>query len=144
MTANLGRPYSDVVELADESAATATGTGTAVAAPGGRIGAMQFIFDLTSAASTGSDTLDVYVETTLDGTNWIEIVHFAQVTGSATTYQMAGKIVAGLKEDLFTTSATLAASAHRDLFGSQYRAKWTITDDSGSASFAFTVNMLPC
>lgn len=106
--------------------------------------AMAFILDVTAAATEAGDTLDVFVQTKLDGTNWVDIVAFTQVTGDGGTKRHVAKVIAGAAEAMFEDSATLSAGSVRDLLGDGFRPRWDITDSgTDNASFTFSVRMIP-
>lgn len=98
---------------------------------------LQFTMATTNTSAAASDTLDVYVQTTLDGTNWFDVVHFTQVLGNGGAKSYAAKILAGAAEAEFSTAATLAAGSVRNIVGDKYRVKYVVA--GGTADFGFTV-----
>jgi hypothetical protein len=109
------RYYSDPETRVDFDlpSAARTTTGTATAFSTGDVEVVQATL-VVSAASGTTPTLDVRLETTVDGTNWDTVGSFPQQT---TTQAGRGKVFAGL--------------------GTQARWAWTI--GGTSPSFTFTV-----
>lgn len=120
-------------------AETATGTGSSVSGFG-FFDVFEFQLDVTAAATQSSDTFDAYVQTTLDGTNWIDVVHFTQVLGNGGAKRFVAKISSELAESMFSTATALSAGSIRHIVGDQFRAYWAITDAStADASFTFSL-----
>lgn len=133
-----GRTIAENQSLLASAAKTETGTGDAVLLEGFEV--LEFQLDVTVAATEVGDTLDVYVQTTIDGTNWIDIVHFTQVVGNGGAKRYISKISASLALTEFEVGTALGAAAVRHLVGAQYRVRWAITDaGSDNASFTFSV-----
>lgn len=134
-----GRTIVENQILLASGARTETGTGDAVLLEGFEV--LEFQLDATAAATDVGDTLDVYIQTTLDGgTNWIDIVHFTQVLGNGGAKRYISKISASLALTEFEVGTALGAAAVRHLVGSQYRVRWAITDSgTDNASFTFSV-----
>jgi hypothetical protein len=113
---------------------TAYGTGNEVIdlTKAGPIKAIAFELNCSVQAKDVGDTLDVYVQTSLDGgTTWVDVVHFTQLlgnTGGAKVYY--AKIAAVTALTMFETAAALTAGNVRDLIGTHLRAKYVITNDS--------------
>lgn len=133
-----GRPSLQNLILQDAGAQTVTGTGSVLQIDG--LEALVFQLDLTAAATESSDTLDVYVQTTIDGTNWIDIVHFTQVLGNGGAKRYFSKVLGVGTLTEFENATSLGAAAARNIMGSQFRVRWAITDASTqNASFTFSV-----
>lgn len=117
---------------------TAGAFGDAVTLEG--FAALVFQLDVTAAATDAGDTLDVTVQTTIDGTNWVDIHHFTQVLGNGGAKRYYGKVVFDAALTEFENGAALAAAAGRSIFGSQYRVKYVVVNTSTEdASFTFSV-----
>ena len=114
---------------------TATGTGTATICPQASE-AIAFTLDVTAAATDVGDLLDVYVQTKIDGTNWVDVVHFTQVLGNGGAKRYMAKIIAGVATAEFENGTALGAAAVRNLMGTEYRVRWTVTD-AGSDNALF-------
>lgn len=133
-----GRAIIENQILLPSATREASGTGDEYLADGGWR-RLWLALDVDSAADDALDALDVFVQTTIDGTNWIDIAHFSQVAGndSPSTRVLKVSMLDALTE--FEASASLAAGNVRSIFGAQYRARWEITDNTGNASFTFSV-----
>lgn len=129
-------------------AATTTAAG-AVDAQGdsvrlpGMVNGFVFVLDVTAAATDVGDTLDVTIQTKLDGTNWTDVVHFAQVLGNGGTKRHVEKIAASPALAGFEVGTGLAAGAVRDLLGDEWRVAYVQVDADTDASFTFSVTACP-
>ncbi len=137
----VGSPNFAGATIQASAAQTATGTGSAAKSSGEWFAAVWQL-DVTAAATAAGDTLDVYVQTTVDGTNWFDIVHFPQMLGNggAKRYiMMTNAYVGELSGDVFfDPSAALPANQVQNIFGDQYRVRWVIASSS-APSFTFSV-----
>ena len=133
-----GRPTLANIILQASAAKTATGTGSEITLDGYE--AIVFQCELTAAATDAGDTLDVFVQTTIDGTTWLDAVHFTQMLGNGGAKRYISKLSASLALTEYETGTALGAAAVRHIFGSQWRVRWAITDASTqNASFTFSV-----
>lgn len=107
--------------------------------------AYVFVLDVTNAATDNADTLDVSVQTKLDGTNWTDVVHFTQVLGDGSdTLRYTAKIVpAAVAQTEFEIGTGLGAAAVRHLAGDEWRVKWVIVDADADGTFTFSVTGIP-
>lgn len=134
-------PAGENKVLFASAAVTADATETAITGFEG-YSQVQLQMKCSAAASTANDKMNVYIDTTFDGTNWINIAQFTELLGNG-----------GAKEELYTINpgamtattpiniaADAAAGAARHILGDRLRARFDITDDSGSASFTIAVN----
>jgi hypothetical protein len=132
--------------LLASAARTATGQGTAVT------GLYQFttatvMLDITVDESTSADTLSVLIQRLMpDQTAWDSIARFTTALGDAGASQQVIDLVSTASAggaravDSSTTSPTITSGAIRDVsWTDQWRVIWIIVDDSGSASFTFSV-----
>jgi hypothetical protein len=53
------------------------------------------------------------------------------------------KITAHVATAEFENGTALGAAAVRNLMGDEWRARWAVTDDSGNASYTFSVTGIP-
>lgn len=129
--------------LLASAARTATSTGeAAVRLP--RADAYAFTLVVTAAATDAGDTLDVFVQTKLDGTNWTDVVAFTQVLGNGGAKRYIAKVVAALAQDDFEVGSALSAGEVRHLIGDEWRVRFAIADVStDDASFTFSVSAIP-
>jgi hypothetical protein len=120
----------------------ATGNGDAVRLPVAP--AYAFVLDVSAAATAAGDTLDVFVQAMLDGTNWVDVVHFTQVLGDGGAKRYVSKIAPGaVVQAEFEVGAALAAAAVRHLAGDKWRVRWAIVDANASGGFTFGVTGIP-
>ena len=128
------------VAIQASAAQTVTGNGTAVTGYG-KYSVAWFELDVTLAATEAGDTLNVFVQTQIDGTNWVDIVHFTEVLGNGAAKRFVSKVSADLAETMFETGTALAAAGVRHILGDSYRARWAIVDvaTTGNQSFTFSV-----
>jgi hypothetical protein len=129
------------------STATAAGainaaTSSAVHIPG-QPRSIAFVLDLTAAATDAGDTLDVKVQTRLDGTNWVDVVAFTQCLGNGGAKRHFAKIDAGIAQALFENGSALAAGSVRNLIGEVWRVVHTQVDADSDGSFTFSVTACP-
>ncbi len=136
--------YEDAVALQASGAETDTGTGTVTGVLPGGVNGVILTLDVTVAATAVGDTLNVFVQTKTDGTNWVDVCHFTEVVGDGGAKQYVDKIHAHGAVTMFETGAALSASAQRDLIGSAWRCRWVVVDaDTDDASFTFSVVAVP-
>lgn len=87
-----------------------------------------------------SATLDVYVQTSLDGTKWTDVAHFTQVIGDESEYYYVLKLNRGLAQAGFELDASLSANAVRHILGRYWRVRHD-TDGMASSAASFTYNV---
>lgn len=134
----------EVVLMQASAAQVATNTGVAaVRLP--VADAYGFILDITADESTTADKLDVYIQTRFDdgGENWLDVVHFTQNNGDDGATQYVSKIVKAIAVTEYEVGTALAETTVRHLMGDEWRVRWTVLDDSGSASYTFSVSAMP-
>lgn len=133
----------DAKTLLASAAQTATSTGeTAIRLPG-MVNAFAFTLDITVDESTAADLLDVFIQTKADGSKWTDVVHFTQNAGDDGAKRYVEKVAASPAFAGFEVGSALAAGEVRDLIGDEWRVRFTVNDDSGSASFTFSVTACP-
>lgn len=115
--------------------------GTAVAFYGER---RRFIIlcDVTVKDTDATDFLDVYVDFLVDGTTWANAVHFTQYLGTgAASKEIAVIDATNPGATVLAVTADAASGVVRPgVFGSEIRARWTITEAGAvDASFTFGV-----
>lgn len=145
VTGRLAGEAPGVTTLLASGARTATaGTaGSAVYLPAHCEG-YGFVLDVTEAATDANDTLDVQVQTLVDGTNYVAVASFTQVVGNGGAKRHVMKINASAAQAVFEGSATLAAGSVRNWAGDAWRVYYVIVDPTGSnASFTFSVSAMP-
>ena len=132
----------ETITLAASAARTAGANGTAVYVGGER---RRFIIvnAITNSDTDAGDTLDVYVDCSLDNTTWYNAVHFTQQAGNGaarTEYAVLDPSNPGTSVINVTTDAA-AAAVRPGLFGPYMRARWAIVD-SGDANQTHTFSVI--
>jgi len=134
-----GRAIAVNQVLLASAARTATSTGsTPVEKILAGFKVLFFQLDVTAAATAAGDKIDVYVQTTLDGTKWVDIVHFTQILGNGGVKLFRTKVNADVATAEFENGAALGAAAVRNIVGDQYRCRWVVTS-ADAPSFTFSV-----
>lgn len=102
-----------------------------------------FFLNISAAAAAVGDTLDVYLQHTVDGTNYDDFVHFTQALGNGG----AKKFQAQWERDVTPTTpqkapndAALSAGVAQGPVGSSWRLKWVVVD-GGAHGQAFTFSV---
>ena len=149
----MAAPVYEAVVLVPSAAQTADGQSDAMSlmqpALGGKglpgAQGIAFVLDVTAAAVGVDDTLDVAIQTKLDGTNWVSVVAFTQVLGNGGAKRHIGKITNGAALTMFEAATALSAGSVRNLMGKEWRASWVIVDGGAatSQSFTFSVTAIP-
>lgn len=129
--------------LLASGAITATSSGTAaVNLDGFDADALIVQLDVTAAALAVGDTLDMFVQTTVDGTNWVDIVHFTQVLGNGGVKRFFAKVGRPTVETMFENATALAAASVRNLLGNQFRTRYTIAGATPNFTVSVKANVL--
>jgi hypothetical protein len=130
--------------LQASAAQTATNTGTtAIRIPNAANGVV-IVVDLTAAATDAGDLLDLYVQTKIDGTNWVDVYYAEQMLGNGGAKRFIAKLVGAVAQAEFENATGLVASNVRHLIGDEWRVRWTVTDaGADNASFTFSVTICP-
>lgn len=131
------------ITLLASAARTADGNSATSRMQNFRQGIIQL--DITAAATEVADTLNVYVQSSPDGTNWCDLISFTQATGTGGAVRRVARwnsYAAVTTAEGACTDATLAAgSVSQGPIADQIRVKWDITDSTitGNLSFTFSV-----
>ena len=135
-----GRPIIDSVVI-DER----TGIGTTDAAEGNSPAVELVGYEalcaqvlMTAGDELPESTLDVYLQTTIDGTNWIDVIHFTQLNGEQTGRKLVSKICGAAAEATCDITTSLDAGHVRNIFGSLWRVRWVLAG-GGGVGFGFQV-----
>lgn len=135
------RLAGEAFTLAAHAARTANGTGDAVAGFG-RFRRLGLLLEITASATDAGDTLDVYVDGSLDGATWFNLIHFGQQAGNGT----AKKELAILDPSapgtsvIAVTSDASAGAVRPAGFAPYLRARWAVADSGdGNSSHTFGV-----
>lgn len=99
------------------------------------------ILNVTAAATEATDTLDVFIDASIDGgTTWINIMHFTQVLGNGGAKKHVNISVSDASVAFDAASDLAAGATPRSLVGSVFRPRWTVVDAGGAAaSFTFGI-----
>src|SRR3990167_1358383 len=126
----------EATTLAASAARTADGNTQATPIRLPLASAIVFVFDQTLAGSAVDDTCDVFVQTKIDGANWVDVVHFTQRLGNGTdALRSVAKIRASAAMTEFENATALGAAAVRDLIGDEWAVRWVIVTGAGTHSF---------
>ena len=104
-----------------------------------------FQLNVTAEATEVGDTLDVYIQHSVDGgTTWDDFVHFTQVLGNGGAKKFIARwngIGAAPESELGAPQdGAMSAGVLQQPVGSAWRVKWAITDaGTDNASFTFGV-----
>jgi hypothetical protein len=133
----------ETITLAALLARTTSANGTAVYVGGER---RRFIVvnQITVSATAAGDTLDVYIDFSLDGTTWYNAIHFTQQAGNGaarTEYAVLDPSNPGTSVINVTTDAA-AAAVRPALFGAYMRARWAMVDAGGDANTSHTFSVI--
>jgi len=109
----------------------------------GMVNSLMLTLDVTAAATDVGDTLDVTVQTKIDGTNWLDVAHFAQVLGNGGAVRHIEKVSAGVAFAGFEVGSALGAGAVRDLLGDVWRVSYVQVDGDSNGTFTFSVAACP-
>ena len=123
------------------STATAGTNGTAVNL-GGERRRFIFLLDLTNAGNAGGDTLDVYVDWSIDGITYYNGVHFTQILGNgadALTYFTVCDPTGGLAADVAITADAAVNTTRPALFGPYVRGRYVLVNGGGTHTFTFSL-----
>jgi hypothetical protein len=137
---------SSLVALLASEARITSGVGASASAKGAK--ALIFLLDVTVAAKDVGDLLDVYVQDSIDGVIFTDLVRFTQVLGNAGAKKYYA--VVNLQANPTTgmgpvQDCTMSAGARQGPCGSTIRPKFVITPDGDSTedqSFTFELSML--
>ena len=133
----------EIITLAALAARTAGANGTAAIINGERRRYLV-ICAITASLTDAADTLDVYVDFSLDNVTWYNAIHFTQQAGNgAARAEFAVLDTANPGAMVFNITADAAAGGARPaLFGPYMRARWAIADGApgaGDSSHTFSV-----
>lgn len=92
-----------------------------------------------SAGGVGSgDTLNVYVQTRIDGKNFVDVAAFTQVLGNAAVKRYYVTLNSSQATTMFENATALTAGLTRNILGNDWAVRWVIAG-SGPPSFTFSV-----
>ena len=138
-----------MLELLASAARASSGTSVLTKPPSPeRLAGGIFLLNVTVAATDAGDTLDVYIQQSIDeGTTYDDFIHFTQVLGNGGAKKHLAEWLAGVtveSEMHAPQDAALAAGVKQGPVGGLWRIKWVVVDGgAANASFTFTVGMEP-
>lgn len=95
---------------------------------------MVFMLNIVSAPTAG--TVDVYVESSIDGGLWVEVAHFDPIGVAEVARQLYFSVLAqDLTATTYDASAALGANGVRNLCLGTYRVKTVAASLTGTAVF---------
>lgn len=101
------------------------------------------VLDVTAAATETADKLDVMIDVSMDGSTWVNVIHFTQHAGdggAAKYFAATPDVGSGVEEAV--TSDVAAGGTPRVFFGRYVRVRQTITEAStDNASFTYSVDI---
>jgi hypothetical protein len=133
----------ETITLAASAARTAGANGDAVFL-GGERRRFVIVNAITASATDAGDTLDVFVDFSLDNVTWYNAVHFTQQAGNGaarTEYAVLDPSNPGTSVVNVTADAN-AAAVRPSLFGPYIRARWAIADGGGNANSSHTFSVI--
>ncbi len=132
----------ELITLAASAARTAGGEGTPVTGLGWR-NRFLVLLEITESHTEAGDTLDVYVDFSLDGATWLNAVHFTQQAGDgAARKEFAVLDPSNPGTSTVDVTGDAAAGAVRPaMFGPRMRARWAIAD-SGNVNSSHTFSVV--
>lgn len=133
----------EVLTLKASSVVTATaGTNGTAVYVGGERTRYIFILAVTAAATEVDDTLNVFIDWSIDGTTYYNGGHFTPVLGNggAKSFYMVFDPTTPGTADIAVTTDAANSTVRPSLFGAYVRARWVEVDAGGVASsFTFSV-----
>lgn len=126
--------------VAIEAASAGTGVSFVFKAPSPT---KAFLFlSVTSAAAAATDTLDVFVQHSLDKQTWDDFVHFTQVLGNdGPRKYLAVWAPNGVEQELrpYPDDGQMPVGVRQNPVGPWWRVKWSVA--GATASFTFSVDV---
>jgi len=141
MSRGVNLAQGETITLAAAAARTvgANGVGQFI---GGERKRFVIINAITASATAAGDTLDVFVDFSLDDVTYYNAVHFTQQAGNGaarTEYAVLDAASPGTAV-VNVTSDAAAAAVRPALFGAYLRARWALVDaGGGDTSHTFSV-----
>jgi len=133
----------EVITLKASSIVTATaGTNGTAVYIGGERQRYIFVLAVTAAATEVDDTLNVFVDWSLDGVTYYNGGHFTPILGNggAKSFFMVFDPSAPGTADIAIATDAANSTVRPSLFGAYVRARWVEVDAGGGASsFTFSV-----
>jgi hypothetical protein len=107
-------------------------------------GQLELLLDVTVADTDAADTLDVFVDSSIDGITWVNICHFTQVIGTDPATKLVAIIPRTGTGAVVNATADLAAGNVRSFIGSWLRSRATRVEAGGPGDMTFTYSLKAC
>lgn len=127
------------------STASETSTSVKVVEDANAFRTAVFVLDVTAAATAAGDTLDVYVDTSVDGVTWINAVHFTQVLGNGGAKRELAKLTSEALVDpdnVLAISSDAAVTVVRNVGVMPYLRHRSVLVDSTTDDASFTYSLV--
>lgn len=116
--------------FASATRATAVANSAGASVDVNRASRILVLLDLTATAGASGDTLDVYVDVSLDGSKWLNAAHFTQLAGNAaamSAYAILDPTTPGAAP-IVTTSDASSGVVRPSAWGAYIRGRYTLVD----------------
>jgi hypothetical protein len=141
----LGEPDIEILPSAARATVVALAVeGNVVQLAHAGFGQLELVLSVTNADADAGDTLDVYVDCSIDGVTWINICHFTQVIGTDAALALVAIIPRTGTGAVVNATADLAAGNVRSFIGSWLRSRATRVDAGGDVDMTFTYALKAC
>jgi hypothetical protein len=107
-------------------------------------GQLELLLDVTNADTDAGDTLDVFVDSSIDGVTWVNICHFTQVVGTDAATKLVAIIPRTGTGAVANVTSNLAAGNVRNFIGSWLRSRATRVEAAGLGAMSFTYSLKAC
>lgn len=132
-----------LVTLLSSTIRTASDTGGAIELHRGLKG-LVFLLNVTAGASTVSDTLDCYVQDSIDGVTYDDLVHFTQVLGNSPIKKFKATVSCEVTPTIpqaVPQSLAMSAGARQGPVGQYLRGSFVVAGGTAK-SFTFSLTMV--
>jgi hypothetical protein len=145
MSRGINLTQGETITLAASAArpVVAGAVGTAVFV-GGERKRWLILHDITASATEAGDTLDVYVDFSIDNVTWYNAIHFTQQAGnSAARKEIAVLDPANPGAVVINVTTDAASGVTRpSVFGAYVRARWTVVEANANANASHTFSVV--
>jgi hypothetical protein len=118
--------------------------GTTVQLEHAGFGQLELVLDVTNADTDAGDTLDVFVDCSIDGVTWFNICHFTQVLGTDVPKKFIAIIPRAGSAAVTDVTSNLAAGNARAFIGTWLRSRATRVEAAGVGAMSFTYSLKAC
>lgn len=100
------------------------------------------ILDLDNADTDAGDTLDIFLDASIDGTLYYNFVHFTQIAGNTAAGQYFAISGAQAAAEEAISSDVSAGGTPRTFLGRYIRVRHTLVDADANATFTYSLKMI--